>query len=78
LTACDKFILDRWRIDRPASLNCDGRFHIVTIIEGQVTLRSHEDEQQLRRGHTVLIPASCDGAEITPQDSTALLDMYLP
>jgi mannose-6-phosphate isomerase len=78
LVACDKFMLDRWRFDTAQRLDIDNRFHIVTTIEGAVTIESEEGTQQLRRGDTVLIPASCSEVDFAPQGSAVLLDMCLP
>lgn len=78
LAACDKFVLDRWRIDSPQPLVVDDRFHIVAVVEGAVIVKSDDIAQELRRGDTILIPASTRGVEILPQKRAALLDMYLP
>jgi mannose-6-phosphate isomerase len=82
LVNCDKFILDRWHLDQPASLTVDDGFHILSVVEGRVTLTSrlthYNDEQSLRPGDTVLIPAGCRNAELTRPGRAVLLDMYLP
>ncbi len=38
LVVCDKFILDRWRLDAMQTLRLDDRFHIVSVLEGEVLL----------------------------------------
>jgi mannose-6-phosphate isomerase len=79
LVACDKVMLDRWRLDQPTTFNNDDRFHIFTVLEGVVALATTGSEaQQLRRGDTILIPACCAAAELKPQGRAVLLDMYLP
>jgi mannose-6-phosphate isomerase len=78
LVACDKFVLDLWQIDSVQTLANDKRFHIVSLIEGKVTLQTAAAQIELQRGATVLIPAGCDECEIVPQGKAVLLDMYLP
>ena len=94
LVECDKFILDRWRLDKFHTLGGDERFHILSVLEGEVLLsRSGEDIQihvagsstsdevsllSLIRGQTVLLPASLGPVTLAARERAALLDMYLP
>lgn len=78
LVACDKFILDRCRLDGPITCGGDQRFHIFAGIEGTATLAGAAGELPLARGRTVLAPATCGEVEITPQGRAVALDMYLP
>jgi mannose-6-phosphate isomerase len=78
LTACDKFVLDRWTIAVPQRLAYDDRFHIFAVVDGAASFSSRGDQQQLKRGDTVLVPASARDVEIVPQGRAVLLDMYLP
>jgi mannose-6-phosphate isomerase class I len=55
----------------------DDRFHILAVVAGSVSLSAAHDNQNLRRGDSILIPASADNIEITPQGRAVLLDMYL-
>jgi mannose-6-phosphate isomerase len=38
LVTCDKFILDRWEFSDPTSLGGDNRFHIVSVLAGDLLL----------------------------------------
>jgi mannose-6-phosphate isomerase len=78
LIACDKFVLDRWRLDSSQRLANDDRFHIIADIQGKVLVQADESENELQRGDTLLIPASCRQIEFVPQGRAVLLDMYLP
>lgn len=78
LVACDKFILDRWNVDTPQTVENENRFHILTVIEGNVTLRSLISQHEMRRGDTRLVPACCRQYDVVPQARAVLLDMYLP
>lgn len=78
LVVCDKFVLDRWKLDVAQGLPHDDRFHIFAVVEGTVALSSENDQRVLRRGDSILIPACTSDVEIVPQGRAALLDMYLP
>jgi mannose-6-phosphate isomerase len=38
LVVCDKFVLDRWQLSQMEKLGGDGRFHILSVLEGEVLL----------------------------------------
>ena len=77
LASCDKFILDRWTFDRAEPLGGDDRFHIVSVLEGELSIRSPA-ELKLQRGQTALLPATLSGANLQPRGRCIALDMYLP
>jgi mannose-6-phosphate isomerase len=77
LVECDKFVLDRWRIDREQQVGGDGRFHILSVVEGEFSLKT-PDPFALTSGKTVLVPASLGDLPIVPRGCCTLLDMYLP
>lgn len=78
LVACDKFVLDRWRFDRPTPLGTSDQFHILSVVEGAVDVTAADASHALRRGGTLLIPASCEDVRLAPQGRGVLLDMHLP
>ena len=78
LVACDKFVLDRWRIAEPQRLATENRFHILASIENAVTMTSDNGSYALRRGDTILVPACSREVDLAPQGRSVLLDMYLP
>jgi len=78
LVRCDKFVLDRWRFNVPRELPDDECFHILAVTEGQASLNCENGVLRLRRGDTVLVPATTRGVEISPQANSVLLDIYLP
>jgi mannose-6-phosphate isomerase len=77
LVQCDKFILDRLRLSGPHALPSDDRFHILAIIEGSVLINTNNGDVALRRGGTLLIPATTRDVKISPENRAVLLDMYL-
>jgi mannose-6-phosphate isomerase len=78
LVQCDKFVLDRWRFNKLHILPDDNQFHIFAVVEGGVSISANSENCHLRRGGTLLIPATTRGVGISPQDQAVLLDMYLP
>lgn len=78
LVECDKFVLDRHRISQPIPLAGDDRFHIVSVIEGEVNVGTDPTNRPLKRGETVLLPASVGEVKFVPSSPTTLIDMYLP
>jgi mannose-6-phosphate isomerase len=77
LVACDKFILDQWSLASSQSLAGDGRFHIISVLEGEVGL-DDVALPTLKRGQTAVIPASLPPLAVAPRKRAVLLDMYLP
>ncbi len=79
LTACDKFVLDRWEIALPRAIGGDNRFHILAVIDGAVTVSGDPTDRPLGRGETMLLPASVGSVTLEPQPPRAvLLNIYLP
>ena len=78
LIQCDKFVLDRWQLDSPQTAGGDGRCHILTVIEGSVTVAADPCSDVLSRGAAVFLPAAIGEVPLTPQGSAVLLDAYLP
>ncbi len=91
LVDCDKFVLDRWRIDASQSFGGDERFHILSVLDGELFVGSTQavstrgnttsDEVSLFsliRGQTLLIPASVTDVTVAPRERCVFLDMYLP
>ena len=76
LVACDKFVLDRWRIDAPRTAESEDRFHIISVLSGELTIGT--EIESIGRGQTVLVPASTAGVALTPRGKCEVLDAYLP
>jgi mannose-6-phosphate isomerase len=78
LIQCDKFVLDRLRLSAPHTPPNDNRFHILSVVEGAVSIGTKNENCNLQRGNTVLVPATTDEVKITPRGGAVVLDMYLP
>ena len=65
--ACDKFVIDDWRIARPARRTKDRAFEILHVAAGAGVLRGVGwPDVRLRRGLTVLVPACVREYEFVP------------
>ena len=78
LICCDKFVLDRWCFEGRRELGGDGRFHILSVLAGQLTISNDPAEEPLQIGETCLIPAASSPVQLTATEPVTLLDMYLP
>lgn len=78
LVACDKFVLDRWRLGSPQTLATRNQFQIVAVTAGTVEFASDNGRQRLAVGQTMLVPAALASLELEPQGSAELLVMRLP
>ncbi len=78
LVACDKFLLTRATRSDAYHLDLADRFHLISVIEGALTLAWNEQTWELAKGQTVLIPAVCKSAKLTPSGTAQWLDMCLP
>ena len=74
LVDCDKFILDRWKLDEPQTIGGDGRCRLLAVVDGTANI----GDDVLPVGATVLLPAAADAANLTPQESATLLVISLP
>jgi mannose-6-phosphate isomerase len=78
LVTCDKFILDRSQISSPQTLGGDGKFRIIAVIDGTVSLSNDPCSQPMSVGQSALIPACCDSIAVTPTGPATILEIRLP
>lgn len=81
LVECDKFVFDRIRNfdSTPSQLAIagDGRLHLLTVPEGEVSLNWDDSSERLVAGQSALIPAAMAEICVTLSSETTLLDMSL-
>jgi mannose-6-phosphate isomerase len=78
LLACERFVLERWTIDRPRSMGGDDRCRILAVIEGQIRISGEPSGEALARGTVVMLPAGVGSVILTPDVAATLLCAYLP
>lgn len=76
LVSCDKFVLQRHRVESAKTLGGDNRFHIVAVLDGEVTAANDPANRSLQKGESMLLPAAADPLELT--GNATLLDAFLP
>jgi mannose-6-phosphate isomerase class I len=68
LIACDRFVMDRWRVRRPSVRSKEKRFEILYVLAGSGRLRDPRwEDVPLAKGRTVLVPACVGEYEIVPR-----------
>ena len=77
--ACRYFALERLNLMAPTMLACNGkRFYVLSLIEGACMVVYGEHSEQLRPGHTLLLPASLGMVTLVPTEPSAVLKAYVP
>jgi len=77
LVNCEKFVLDRWTVDSDKEVGGDDRFHILSVLEGELAL-GDQQPTTLEKGQTAVIPACLPAVAMSPRGKTIALDMFLP
>ena len=78
LVRCDKFILNRWTLTNDEVLNCDDRFHIISVSTGNVDVSNGSQAISLSRGQTALLPACMREITLKPRPKAVALSTHLP
>jgi mannose-6-phosphate isomerase len=78
LIACDKFMLDRWRLSELQALPDDDRCHLLAVVAGEVSITGDPAERPLKFGETMLLPARRAATSMIPRGSAIILDACLP
>ncbi len=78
LVACDKFVLDRWKLDAAGPAGGGGRCHILMVLQGTLDVQDDPAGQPLLPGGVVLLPAELDAVTIRAREPAVILDAYLP
>lgn len=78
LVECSSFVMDRWNLCDKVKIGGDNRFHLLAVLEGEIAVVGDRVDAPMRRGDTILFPASLGESAIEPSSSVTLLDMYLP
>jgi mannose-6-phosphate isomerase len=78
LVACDKFVLDRCRVEGSDVIGGDDRFHILCVLQGSLSVEGDAANQTLAQGESILIPASAGACQVSSPENSLVLNMYLP
>jgi mannose-6-phosphate isomerase len=79
LVSCPYFAMERLDLTAPlAATTSPSSFEILTVIDGAARLAWADDEQNLARGESIVLPANLDAYQLKPDSSAALLRCYVP
>lgn len=76
LVACPYFALERWQVAGDVAMGPHGSFEILTMIDGMGRLTWSGGQIALRRGDSVVLPASMDACSLA--GSATMLRVYVP
>jgi mannose-6-phosphate isomerase len=78
LTACEKFVLERWRCESTLRVPVEGQFRIVSVLSGSLRVGGDPADRPMELGETILVPAGWTTLELTPDEPSELLVASLP
>lgn len=79
LVSCPYFVMERWEVRAPQSATTDpASFEILTAIDGALDLVWADGSLGLRRGASVVLPATLGAYRLQPQPDATLLRCYVP
>lgn len=78
LAKCAYFELERWTLTAATEIGRDDRFTIVMVLDGEIRARGPRGDLPLRRGETVLLPASIGATMIYPVGRAVVLACQQP
>ncbi len=77
LVSCDKFTIVRHRTGSAIKVGGDGRFRILTVINGTVNIEGDPSGSSLGRAETTLLPACLNSTTVTPTEETEFLEIWV-
>ncbi len=72
-----QFSLQRHLLSGPKNLGGDGRFHILTVVDGSASIEGEYMDGNLGCGQTVLLPAEIGAVRFTPCLDAVILDAFV-
>jgi len=80
IVSCPYFTTNILPVDGKVKVNHSDKdsFVIYMCVKGSVTISAQNEEENLRMGETILIPASVKELEISAKEPSELLEVYIP
>lgn len=75
LVDCDKFVLERWRVNGRVDWGGDGRFRIVTVVSGAIAVSDDPATESLAKGQSIFLPAV---QRVMAEGAAEILVAYVP
>jgi len=71
--------MKRGKLDSPGSLGGDGRFRILALTQGELTVSGDPSGQPMKLSDTALLPACLGPTTLTPgQGGAEVLEIFVP
>lgn len=79
LVSCPYFAMERWTCASAVQETTSAEtFEIVTVVDGSLELSWRDGVLRLKRGQSLVLPASLGAYTLTPDQSAVLLRCYVP
>jgi mannose-6-phosphate isomerase len=74
----EKFVLERFRSDRPLTVGGDGQARLLVVLDGELAVEKDASPEPLGTGGTMLLPAGCGAIRLEPVSQVVGLLARLP
>jgi mannose-6-phosphate isomerase len=78
LVRCEKFVLERWTLTHETSVGGEGKFRVLMVLDGALSLDGDPLSSPVTKGQTVLLPAGSNDVNIRPSVTSTILAASLP
>ena len=79
IVACDKFVMNRGTLTEPMKLGGDGRFRILAVTQGSVSVDGDPSGEPMNISDTVLLPACLPPTLLSPgTEGAEVLEIFVP
>ena len=79
IVSCEKFQMSQGKLTQPSQVGGDGRFRILAVTDGAVSIAGDPSSLAMNLGNTVLLPACLGPTQVTPgPNGVDLLEIVVP
>lgn len=78
LVRCEKFVMHRHRFGGAKAIGGDGKFRILALTAGKLSVQVDPSGRPLELGETMLLPASMPLLDLTPEGEVEMLEIFVP
>ncbi len=79
IVSCDKFVMNRGTLTEPMKLGGDGRFRILAVTQGSVSVDGDPSGEPMNISDTVLLPACLPPTLLSPgTEGAEVLEIFVP
>jgi mannose-6-phosphate isomerase len=74
LVQCEQFAMAYHQLEKPCQIGGGDNFHILTVLEGSLSIEGDPVNEPLTKGQTALLPAGLGEIGLVPEGQTVFLD----